>query len=318
MGGIFTTQLDPFILAPLPPAMPPIPPPPPTYLEIVINPATADPKCWITTRTAIPVPVAPTPTSPWLLYAAAVIPAALFPTLIMELLGIVAAIPGLVVLLPLLATALGGFALAGGNIGQLISGVVNFATTHGAPQILTALEDVLINNSRKPGSTQAKGYQIMDGYDGDESFTAYRAMSMELAFDASKKNFIDFVDECIGIVKTSMDVGGVPFGGMLSLRFCAKSDAYLAFERFALNCIIEIASFQDLVGNVEVLHRMEEAMYRHEGIQHWGQYHRLSDADGYVTNHYPKLRDWRRVQQEMSKGARTFENSFTWRCGLST
>jgi hypothetical protein len=311
--GSITKQRDPFVLM-----TPTRPPAPPTYLEVVINPSHADPPCWVTTRTVVPVPVAPAPSPTWLLYAAGAIPPLMFPSLISELLGAVAAIPGLVVLLPLLATAIGGFALAGGNIGQLISGVVNFATTHGAPQILGALEDVLINNSRKPGSTQGKGFQIMDGYDGDESFTAYRAMSMELAFDGSKKGFIDFVDECIGIVQTSMDVGGVPFGGMLSLRFCAKSDAYLAFERFPLNCIIEIACFKDLVGNLEVLHRMEEAMYRHNGIQHWGQYHRLSNSDGYVSKHYPKLKDWRRVQQEISMGSRTFENSFTWRCGLST
>jgi len=311
-GSIFTTQLDPFISMITPRG----PLPPPRYLEIVISPSNADPSCWITTRTEIPlVPFehTPPPVSLWDLGALSALGA-----VVSALLSAVAAVPGLVPLLPFLAPAAAGYVIAGGNVGQLITGVANFATTHGAPGLIGILEDVLLDYGRKPGSTQGKGFEIMDTYDGDDSFTAYRSMSMEVALNGSKKGFIDYVEECIAIVRTAMDVGSVPFGGYLSLRFCAQSQAYLAFERYPLNCIVEIACFKGLIGNLEVINRMEEAMYRHKGIPHWGQYHRMSDADGYVSKRYPKLKDWRGIQQKVSEGSRTFENAFTWRCGLST
>jgi D-arabinono-1,4-lactone oxidase len=311
-GSIFTAQLDPFLLKTAPPAAPP------SYLEVVINPSDADPLCWITTRTVVPLPLAPSPPTPTSLYVDAALGGSALATLVGSFLGAVAADPHLVQLLPTLIPVTAGFAIGAGNLGQLLTNVVNFATTRGAPGIVSVLEDLLIGSSRKSVSIQDKGYKIMDGYDGDDSFTAYRSMSMEVAFDGSKTGYIDYIDECIAIVKTAMDVGGVPFGGYLSTRFCASSEAFLAFERYPLNCIIEIACFKGLIGNLEIINRMEEAMYRHKGVPHWGQYHRLTNSDGYVTAHYPKLKQWRKVQQEMSMGLRTFENAFTWRCGLST
>jgi hypothetical protein len=315
-GSVFTTQLDPFISM-ITPRAPRTPLPPPSYLEIVINPANADPSCWVTTRTEIPLAQFNEPTSPplslWDLGALSSLGA-----VVSALLASVASVPGLLPLLPLLAPAAAAYVISGGNVGQLIAGIANFATTHGAPELIGILEDVLLDYGRKPGSTQGKGFAIMDTYDGDDSFTAYRSMSMEVALDGSKKGFIDYVDECISIVRTAMEVGSVPFGGYISLRFCAQSRADLAFERHPLNCIIEIACFKGMIGNLEVINRMEEAMYRHKGIPHWGQYHRMTNADGYVSKHYPKLKAWRDVQQTMSAGKRTFENAFTWRCGLST
>jgi hypothetical protein len=317
-GPIFTTQLDPFVLAKAAGAAPP----PPSYLEVVINPSGDDPPCWITTRTVVAVPGAPPPpTAVGLLlsfYAGVAASVTEFAAILSSFLGAVADNPNLSPLLTSLIPLLAGIAISGGNLGQFISTVVNFATTQGSPQLVGLLENALLDNSRPSGSVQAKGFQIMDGYDGDDSFTAFRSMSMEVAFNGLTQGYIDYVDECIGIVKTAMDVGGVPFGGCLSLRFCAPSEAFLAFEQHPMNCIIELDAFKGVIGNVEILHRMEEAMYRHKGIPHWGQYHRMTDSDGYVSARYPKLKEWRKAQQRISKGSRTFENAFTWRCGLST
>jgi FAD binding domain/D-arabinono-1,4-lactone oxidase len=315
-GSIFTTQLDPFMAMITPRG----PLPPPRYLEIVVNPANADPTCWITTRTEMPLVPFEHTTGPLYLYALEALPPSALAAIVNELLGGVAgaAVPALVALLPLLAPVAAAYVIAGGNVGQLITGIANFATTHGAPELIGILEDVLLDYGRKPGSTQGKGFEIMDTYDGDDSFNAYRSMSMEVTLDGSSAGFIGYVDECIAIVRTAMEVGGVPFGGYISLRFCAPSEAFLAFEQYPLNCIVEIACFKGMIGNLEVINRMEEAMYRYKGVPHWGQYHRMTEADGYVSKRYPKLKDWRHVQQTMSAGKRTFENAFTWRCGLST
>ena len=81
---------------------------------------------------------------------------------------------------------------------------------------------------------------------------------------------------------------------------------------------MEFAALEQLSHTRILLARIEAAGRQHGGIQHWGMFDDLTEAD--VRRAYPDLDKWLTVRSLLTNNGtiRTFDNGFSERCGLAT
>ena len=81
--------------------------------------------------------------------------------------------------------------------------------------------------------------------------------------------------------------------------------------------MIEIPILYKVHGSLEVIERLQEALYPLGGRPHWGlQLDRLSGADQLMQRMYPKANTFIEVVREANKTG-VFDNAFSNRVGFS-
>jgi len=103
----------------------------------------------------------------------------------------------------------------------------------------------------------------------------------------------------------------------IAIRFVDESPAYLSMMNQRKTATIEVLSIKNVIGGMDILHRVEEEMMdpKYNARLHWGLYldqlnHQRLDAM------YPHLTEWEIVYKKLNfKG--TFDNAFSDRMGFS-
>lgn len=210
----------------------------------------------------------------------------------------------------------------GGSLGQALAALVDGVAGVDFPGFTdiaaSAINGVL--SSQQPDETgdnvrEDLSFKIMDTYQYDAA--CYKAVSMEVAFDADDTKYIDFVDAVFGIIN-QLKGNRQMVGAYISLRYCGSSRAFLAIEQWKNTVCIEIAGLKDLRNDPQALGMMEAEAARRGATVHWGQINNRDFND--TANTYPKIENWRGALKFIIDGGspRTFDNDFCFQRGLET
>jgi hypothetical protein len=152
---------------------------------------------------------------------------------------------------------------------------------------------------------------IATGHRETNQQVCYRGDSVEPVFDATKPEYIRFVES---VLKAG---GGFQQAGYVSLRWSANSRALLAMHSFASSTAvaIEITSLKHLPDNERWMSLLESLAFSLGGRLHWGQINNLTGPQ--VSMLYgSKLTTWRRMLTALTGADLTFSNAFTKQRGL--
>jgi hypothetical protein len=191
----------------------------------------------------------------------------------------------------------------------------------------TVDEFIIRATDLQQGSGTARG--LAHSHSGGSDPGGVRGIGLEMIFDASTTDYLDFVDDALEIIRAAYyDSNPQPWSylGWISLRFQGRSVAYLSPQHeAALSCSVELAAAYrrpELPGigwadTPALLSLIEQAGRSRGGVQHWGMNAAINAQD--VERKYRRLDTWRRVRWELTRGGtiKTFDSDFTRRCGLS-
>jgi Protein of unknown function (DUF3892)/FAD binding domain len=152
---------------------------------------------------------------------------------------------------------------------------------------------------------------ITSGTRSDSDSISYRAASIELVFDATTTNYLDFLDEILPVAPSFQQAG------YISLRPSRASKAYLSMHGVSGShaMSIEISSLQGLPGNDEWMAYVHRRAVARGGRPHWGQYNKLDALD--VSMLYGRsLNEWREGLLRVSGTSTRFSNEFSRYRGL--
>lgn len=194
--------------------------------------------------------------------------------------------------------------------------------------LMNAILRFMFNNFPKstPALIQVSLKTLRDGCYIDKSFKVLdlgkanniSAYSMEIAFPASQ--YINAVEAMFVVMKKIAEDGEQYITSPFSLRFVKTSDHYLSMQYGDVTgddfvCMMEFPVLNGTIGGLEILARIEEIMYRYDGIPHWGQLNHVGIGDETLYKLYPKFPTWIAVYRKLCpKG--TFQNEFTERCRI--
>jgi L-gulono-1,4-lactone dehydrogenase len=143
-----------------------------------------------------------------------------------------------------------------------------------------------------------------------------RAYSSEIAvpFD-SRQLHVAAVDELIEVAARYRRLGDVYQTAPIALRFVKQSSQYLAmmYERNVMT--IEFIILANTEGGLELLAAYEEALYKHEGRPHWGQFNMLVGGRSRIESLYPALSKWEEIRKDLNSSG-VFDAPFARRVGL--
>jgi hypothetical protein len=148
---------------------------------------------------------------------------------------------------------------------------------------------------------------------GYELDGAQSGNSAEFSFDASRGEYLDFVEEVIRLADRD-----APLLGLIGIRFTPRSSALIAMQRFTLTAAVEIQTGRTRVADVyaNFWRDLHQAANRLGGIAHWGQEFRQSATE--IAQRYgAQLDTWRRVLGDLSGShPATFSTKFSRAHGL--
>ena len=152
---------------------------------------------------------------------------------------------------------------------------------------------------------------ITSGTRSDSDSTSYRAASIELVFDATTTDYLDFLDEILPVAPSFQQAGYV------SLRPSRASKALLSMHGVSGShaMSIEISSLQGLPGNAEWMAYVHRRAVARGGRPHWGQYNKL-DAFDVAMLFGSSLNEWREALLQVSGTSTRFSNEFSRSRGL--
>ena len=165
--------------------------------------------------------------------------------------------------------------------------------------------DAMKNGRRRPH------YLITSGSRADSDNISYRAASIELVFDATTTDYLDFLDVALGAAPSFHQAGYV------SLRPSLASRGYLSMHgvQGSHAMSIEIASLKGLDGNAEWMRFVHKLAVERNGRPHWGQYNKLDALD--VSMLYgDALNKWREALLRVSGTSTLFSNGYCRSRGL--
>jgi hypothetical protein len=139
----------------------------------------------------------------------------------------------------------------------------------------------------------------------------FRVDSIELVFDATRADYLDFLDDVLARAPTFQQAG------IISLRPSRRSRALLSMHHVEGShaISIEIASLKFLPGNAEWLQYVHRAAVQRNGRPHWGQFNKLSEFN--VAMLYGRaLNQWREALLRVSGDSVLFSNDFCRARGL--
>ena len=160
-----------------------------------------------------------------------------------------------------------------------------------------------------------KSYKVLN-LGADNNLAAYAS---EIALPGS--TYLEAVEEIIQVVGHSVKEGQQYLNSPFSLRF-VKSNAFFLSMQYSPEpedffCMIEFPTVSGTIGGVELLARIESALYRFGGIPHWGQINHIGGTGrSSVGRLYPRFADWMRVYHRLCPDNR-FANDFSNICGIS-
>ncbi len=154
----------------------------------------------------------------------------------------------------------------------------------------------------------------MDTYDYNAD--CYKARSLEVAFNADDTGYIDYINRVFGLID-QFKSQSVLYGGYISLRYCKKSQALLAIERWENTVCIEMSELSGLASAATVLSAFEQAAAEAGAAIHWGQLNHRSRAD-IETVWADTITAWRKTLARTSAhgSISTFDNDFCEQRGL--
>jgi hypothetical protein len=161
-----------------------------------------------------------------------------------------------------------------------------------------------------------KSYKVLN-LGADNNLAAY---ACEISLPAS--TYLDAVEEIIRVVNAGVEAGEQYLNAPFSLRFVRTNLFFLSMQYNRGNenyvCMIEFPTVSGTIGGMELLARIEKALYAYGGIPHWGQVNHIAgngrSAPGQL---YPRFDDWMRVYRGLCPN-NTFANDFTNACGISS
>jgi FAD/FMN-containing dehydrogenase len=161
------------------------------------------------------------------------------------------------------------------------------------------------------GMPRGPHYRITTGSREDSDQNDFRSDSIELVFDATRPEYLDFLDEVLRAGR------GFHQAGYVSLRPSLRSNALLSMHNVdgARAMSIEIASAKNLDGNAAWMSYVHQTAVRRGGRPHWGQYNKL-DAMDVEMLYRNTLSQWREALMAVSGESVLCSNNFTRQRGL--
>jgi L-gulono-1,4-lactone dehydrogenase len=160
-----------------------------------------------------------------------------------------------------------------------------------------------------------KSYKVLN-LGADNNLAAYAS---EISLPAS--TYLDAVDEIIRVVNDSAKEGEQYLNAPFSLRFVKTNRFFLSMQYNRRNedfvCMIEFPTVSGTIGGMELLARIETALYPFGGIPHWGQVNHIGgNGRSAIAQLYPRFADWMQIYGKLCPKNR-FANDFTNACGIS-
>ena len=149
-------------------------------------------------------------------------------------------------------------------------------------------------------------YLMTSGTRADSDSESFKTASIEVVFDATTTDYLDFLDEILPVAPKFKQAGYV------SLRPSLRSQraALDAHVRGSHAMSIEIASLQGLPGNASWLAFVHDRAVARGGRPHWGQYNKL-DALDVALLYGSAIDEWREGLLTLSGTSTRFSNAFT-------
>jgi hypothetical protein len=202
------------------------------------------------------------------------------------------------------------------NFGDYVCAVLNALSAMHAHSIVQVLygEAQSSEHLSTDDPLTAISYGVMDEHDYINRGCVAPGDSIELFFDATKPDFVGFVDYLLAEVRALAD-DGKGWGGYVSLRFMAKSHSSLAMQRWPVTVSMEIATLSKASGAATLMARIEEESLSRGAILHWGQRNNRGQAD--IEKHI-FMDPWRAALSEVSAHGRlaNFSTEFSRHKGL--
>jgi hypothetical protein len=202
------------------------------------------------------------------------------------------------------------------NAGVLIASAIDSLwKIPGMNQLIAEIE-YLVLNGRFQRTGRGPHYLMTSGTRADSDQTDFVSDSLEVVFDATTSDYLDFLDDVLTISPL------FPQAGYVSLRPSLSSKASLSMHNIGSSRAVsfELASIKPLAGNFAWLLYCHYAAVRRNGRPHWGQFNKMQALDTAML-YGDSLNSWReglvalqRITQQPDSSI--FSNAFTRQRGL--
>jgi hypothetical protein len=202
------------------------------------------------------------------------------------------------------------------NAGIVVTSVIDALWKIPGMSLAVAEVEYQLLNGRLARTGRGLHYLMTSGTRADSDQTDFVSDSLEVVFDATTSDYLDFLDDVLAISPL------FPQAGYVSLRPSLSSKASLSMHnvRSARAISIELASIKPLLGNGPWLAYCHHAAVRRNGRPHWGQYNKMQALDTAML-YGDELNKWREgllALQRLTQQAdsKIFSNAFTRQRGL--
>ena len=202
------------------------------------------------------------------------------------------------------------------NAGMVVTAVIDALWKIPGMSLAVAEIEYLILNAKLPRTGRGVHYLMTSGTRADSDQTDFVSDSLEVVFDATTADYLDFLDDVLAMSPL------FPQAGYVSLRPSLSSTATLSMHNVgsARAVSIELASIKPLLGNGPWLAYGHFAAVRRHGRPHWGQYNKMQALDTAML-YGDELNKWREgllALQTLTQHAdsQIFSNAFTRQRGL--
>jgi FAD/FMN-containing dehydrogenase len=202
------------------------------------------------------------------------------------------------------------------NAGIVVTAVIDALWKIPGMSLAVAEIEYLILNAKLPRTGRGVHYLMTSGTRADSDQTDFVSDSLEVVFDATTADYLDFLDDVLAMSPL------FPQAGYVSLRPSLSSTATLSMHNVgsARAVSIELASIKPLLGNGPWLAYCHFAAVRRHGRPHWGQYNKMQTLDTAML-YGDELNKWREgllALQTLTQhvDSRIFSNAFTRQRGL--
>jgi hypothetical protein len=207
------------------------------------------------------------------------------------------------------------------TVGDYLATAENVLTQIGQSGLASNLVNQIISGNLSPGTRTDISFRIMDTVDYKQPRPCYEALALEVGFNADDTAYVDYINSVLNKIATQ----NMLYGGYISLRYCAGSDALLAMQQWPHTVCIEFGALAHLNNEKQVLQAFEDETTNHVGADgllptvHWGQVNTRTSAE--IDAIFPsKIARWRSALALLSANGSptTFDNDFCQNHGLET
>jgi hypothetical protein len=206
------------------------------------------------------------------------------------------------------------------DLGETIVRLLDIAQAFGRTDLIVEMNEAILNGQvgpRPEGPRTDVSYAMMDF--ADYTADCYKAVSLELAFDAQNPATYTWIDTVFLPLLRSAADAGVLLAGYVSLRFTGRSSAYLALQQWARTVHIEFSLLKgtDVTAQINLLRTVQRLTAAAGGIVHWGQQNDLTIPE-VRAGFGPMLDAWRSGLAAVSRNGAlgTFSSDFCSQRGL--